>query len=532
MNNVIIGILGSRLDHGGLGNRRWRRWRPNVSMLLQQSIEVNEFILIHHQDESELAELTLADMAELSPHTVLRSHVVDYADPWDFEQVYSQLHDFTNAQHFDAEHNNYYVHITTGTHVAQICLYLLTEANYIPGRLIQTSPSKEGKANPVGRYQIIDLDLSCYDQIASRFKHESRQGVAYLKGGIETRNKAFNRLIQQLEQVSIRSTEPILLTGATGVGKSRLARLIFDLKKQRYTLQGKLVEINCATLRGDNAMSSIFGHVKGAYTGALSDRAGLLMEANQGLLFLDEIGELGLDEQAMLLHAIEDKTFTPFGSDKEKQSDFQLIAGTNCDLFQQVKKGEFREDLLARINLWRYEMPLLKERIEDLSPNIEHELQLFSNKTNHNVSFNKSAKRKYLKFAHSEQAIWKANFRDLNSSITRMATLANGGRITEDVVDTEIQRLRDDWQYDQSAKNPSKTQELLCEILGKEAVKEIDLFEQIQLTEVINICQQSNSIADAGRKLFNISRKAKTNSNDSHRLRLYLQKYGLEFKGL
>ena len=528
----MIGVLGIRLDHGGLGAKRWRRWRPNLSMLTQQSIEINEFILIYHKDEDELAELTIKDMAEISPQTKVHTHIVDYDDPWDFEQVYSQLHDFASKQPFDAEKNNYLVHITTGTHVVQICLYLLTEANYIPGQLLQTAPSAKGKGQPVGKYQIIDLDLSRYDQIASRFERESRQAIAFLKGGIETRNKAFNALIKQLEQVSIRSTEPILLTGATGVGKSRLARLIFDLKKQRGKISGKLVEVNCATLRGDNAMSAIFGHIKGAYTGAASDRKGLLLEADQGLLFLDEIGELGLDEQAMLLRAIEDKTFMPFGSDKESQSDFQLIAGTNRNLFKQVEKGEFREDLLARINLWSYEMPSLKARIEDLAPNIEHELELYTHKARYKVAFNKSAKEKYLIFAHSEQALWKANFRDLNSSITRMATLASGGRITEEIVEIEIQRLSNDWHSYQPANDNHNSQDILHKVLSKEAIEKMDLFERIQLTEVIRICQQSKSMADAGRKLFNISREAKANTNDSHRLRVYLRKYGLEFREL
>lgn len=234
--------------------------------------------------------------------------MVDYANPWDFEQVYNQLHEFTRQQRFDPEQQRYYVHITTGSHVAQICLFLLTEANYIPGKLLQTSPSAEGVQ---GTYQIIDLDLSRYDQIASRFEREAQAGIAYLKGGIDTRNPAFNALIAQLEQVSIRSAAPILLTGATGVGKSRLAKRIYELKKQRGQVSGKLVEVNCATLRGDNAMSALFGHVKGAFTGALTARSGLLREADKGLLFLDEIGELGLDEQAMLLRAIEDKVFTP-----------------------------------------------------------------------------------------------------------------------------------------------------------------------------------------------------------------------------
>ncbi|HHJ19060.1 MAG TPA: AAA family ATPase [Gammaproteobacteria bacterium] len=530
MNNIMIGILGSRLDHGGFGQRRWHRWRPSLSMLVQDSIEIHELILIHHQQEQALARLTVKDMQEVAPHTRIHTYTVDYDDAWDFEQVYTQLHDFTRQQHFDAEKNNYFVHITTGTHVVQICMYLLTEANYIPGKLLQTSPDPENKAR--GTYQIIDLDLSRYDLIASRFAHETREGIEYLKDGIKTRNLAFNTLIQQVEQVSIRSTEPVLLTGPTGVGKSRLAKRIFELKKQRSNLRGRLVEVNCATLRGDHAMSAMFGHIKGAYTGATGDRAGLLMEADQGLLFLDEIGELGIDEQTMLLRAIEEKTFMPFGSDREKRSDFQLIAGTNRNLFRQVQKGQFREDLLARINLWTYKIPSLKDRIEDLAPNIEHELEQYTRKVGHKVSFNKGAKEKYLHFAHSDQALWKANFRDLNSSITRMATLSSGGRITEEIVQKEIQRLSDDWRCFQEQNPAPQHDEVLVKVLGTEATQQLDLFDKIQLANVIRICQASHTMAEAGRTLFNISRTNKTNINDSHRIRQYLHKFGLEFKTL
>lgn len=527
--NVVIGILGSRLDHQGLGKRRHSRWRPTVGIVMQPDFPVDEFVLLHHADEAELAGITLRDMRALSPATRFAAHVLNYSDPWDFGEVYSQLHDFTHQYRFDPEQNNYYVHITTGTHVAQICLFLLTEANYIPGKLLQTSPSKEGVQ---GAIQIIDLDLSRYDQIASRFARETQEGIAYLKGGIDTRNAAFNALIVQLEQVSIRSTAPILLTGPTGAGKSQLAKRIFALKKQRGQVSGKLVETNCATLRGDNAMSALFGHVKGAFTGALTARTGLLREADKGLLFLDEIGELGLDEQAMLLRAIEDKVFTPFGSDRETGSDFQLIAGTNRDLFQRVREGKFREDLLARINLWTYELPGLRERLEDLEPNIEYELQQFTHKVGHKVSFNKAAREQYLAFAHSAAASWRANFRDLNSSITRMATLANGGRITEEIVSGEIGRLRYDWGGFHEKTPASSADSLLREVLDEEVLAGIDHFDQVQLAEVIRVCRESKTLAEAGRTLFNISRTQRASSNDSHRLRVYLQKYGLAFAEL
>lgn len=529
MNNVVVSILGARLDHAGVGKRRWYRWRPNLSILMHHDFPVDEFVLIYHKEEQALVDLTLNDMRQVAPFTQVSTYCVNYDDPWDFEQVYAQLHDVMQQYPFDPENNRYYTHITTGTHVAQICLFLLTEANYIPGKLLQTSPSQ---ASPAGKYYVIDLDLSRYDQIASRFEHEARDGVTYLKSGIATQNAAFNRMMEQLERVSIRSAEPLLLTGPTGAGKSRLARRIFELKKQRGQISGTLIEVNCATLRGDNAMSALFGHIKGAFTGAANARKGLLREADQGVLFLDEIGELGLDEQAMLLRAIEEKVFMPLGADHMVSSDFQLIAGTNRNLFEQVINGRFREDLLARINLWSYELPSLKMRIEDLEPNIDYELQRFTQSAGHKVSFNKAAMSRYLQFARAPEASWRANFRDLNSSITRMATLASGGRITEAIVKDEIERLRYDW----SAFFPQQQKTLSCdvlqEVLREEVLAEIDRFDQVQLAEVIRVCRVSKNMAEAGRALFNVSRTRRSTQNDSHRLRVYLQKYGLAFNDI
>lgn len=524
MNNVVIGILGSRLDHGGLGKRRWERWRPSISLLMQPEFPVDEYLLMYLPEDQLLLDLTVSDMAEVSPHTKVRTFPIACDDAWDFEQVYSQIHDVAVSQVFDVEQNNYFVNITTGTHVAQICLYLLTEAHYLPGKLLQSSPGKEGIQ---GTYHVIDLDLSRYDQIASRFAKESSDAVTHLKSGIQTRNSAFNDLIQQLEQVSIKSTAPILLNGPTGAGKSQLAKRIYELKKQRGQLIGKLVEVNCATLRGDNAMSALFGHVKGAFTGALNARTGLLREADKGLLFLDEIGELGLDEQAMLLRAIEEKIFIPFGGDQPVSSDFQLIAGTHRNLFDQVRQGLFREDLLARINLWTYELPSLKNRMEDLEPNIEHELLNFTRKAGYKVSFNKVAKNNYLNFANSPQALWRANFRDLNSSITRMATLAEGGRITESIVQGEIGRLQSAWQVFQGE---PQTEDSLTQYLTREQLDNLDLFDRLQLKEVIRVCKASRSLAEAGRELFNVSRDKKSSTNDSHRVKQYLQKFGLTFQ--
>jgi transcriptional regulatory protein RtcR len=525
MKTVAISILGTVLDRRGKRQNRWDKWRPTVSICQQDDLVIDRLELIFDNHSLTLAKQVKDDIAQSSPETEVVFHKVNYLDPWDFEDVYSQLLDFSRAYDFNTDTEDYLVHITTGTHVAQICLYLLTESGYLPGKLIQTSPSKsEDKAK--GSYQIIDLDLSRYDQIASRFNKEHTEGTTHLKSGIDTKNEKFNLMIEQLEKVSIRSNEPILITGPTGAGKSKLAERIYQLRKQRAKLKGKLITVNCATLRGDNAISALFGHKKGAFTGAAADRTGLLREANDGLLFLDEIGELGLDEQAMLLSAIEDKHFMPLGSDKMVFSDFQLIVGTNRDLIKQSQQGKFREDLLARIDLWTYRLPALKERLEDFDANLDFELDKFSSKAGYLVKFNKAAREKYLAFSKSPAASWNANFRDLNASITRMSTLSDGGRITEDLVAEEVLRLKHKWR-ETTITDPTL---VLQSLLDEKTLSDMDYYDQLNLLNIIDICRNSQSMAEAGRTLFDKSRQVKKSSNDSHRVKQLLSKLDISFE--
>src|SRR5262249_18418864 len=337
---------------------------------------------------------------------------------------------------------DYYLHITTGTHVVQICLFLLCETRAMPGVLLQSSPGPRDQATPrrpEGRVDVIDLELARYDRLAARFRARTAHGTSLLKAAIDTGNPAFNRMIDELEQVASRSRDPLLLTGETGTGKTALCARIYQLKRARQHLAGELVAVNCATLRGDLAMSVLFGHVRGAFTGAAEARSGLLRKAGGGLLFLDEIGELGRDEQAMLLTAIEERRFYPLGADKQVASDFQLVAGTNRDLIAAVRAGRFREDLLARISLWSFRIPALRERPEDLAPNLDYELERLSAELGARISIAKPARDAFLRFA--ETAPWHANFRDFNAAVRRMATLADGGRIDAAAVAAEIARL-------------------------------------------------------------------------------------------
>ncbi len=524
MRNVVFGILGTMLD-GFRGDDRWLRWRPTVGLCQHEDFLVSRFELLHEPRDAELAQQVQADIEMVSPETTVHLHVLSLSDPWDFDEVFSQLHEFARAYPFQVEEEDYLLHITTGTHVEQICLFLLAESRHFPARLLQTAPPPRRQAGE-GRYRIIDLDLSKYDALATRFSQDKREGLSFLKSGIETRNVAFNRLIEGIERVAIASTAPLLLTGPTGAGKSHLARRIYELKRRRDQLSGDFVEVNCATLRGDQAMSALFGHMKGAFTGATTARPGLMKSADRGMLFLDEIGELGLDEQAMLLRAIEEKRFLPVGADREVGSDFQLIAGTNRDLHAAVELGRFREDLLARINLWTFCLPGLAERREDLAPNLDYELERFCASTGRKVSINREARLKFLAFAESEEARWSANFRDLNSAVTRMATLATSGRIGIDDVADEMARLKRSWSATECPADHSRA------FLRDDNLPTVDLFDEVQLREVISVCRSSRSLSDAGRRLFAISRSQKSNPNDADRLRKYLARFGLTFERL
>ena len=273
-------------------------------------------------------------------------------------------------------------------------------------------------------------------------------------------------------------------------------------------------------------MSALFGHVKGAFTGALQDRAGLLKAADGGTLFLDEIAELGLDEQAMLLRAIEEKRFMPMGSDREAKSDFQLIAGSNRDLQAAAQSGSFRDDLLARIDLWAFRLPGLRERREDIAPNLDYELEQHTRRTGVRVTFNREARERFLSFTASPEATWERNFRDLSGAVTRMCTVAAGGRITVEVVNEEIERLRKAWS---KAAAPSARESMLEETLGAEVVERLDLFDRMQLANVIEVVSTSRSLSDAGRALFANSREKKTSSNDADRLRKYLSRFGISW---
>lgn len=517
---ILYSFLGTQLD-GGSTEKRWKRWRPNVGVAASSGYKVDTLVIFYEKSFSQLAERVKADALDLAAksdraHFDVQLMPVDI-QPYDLVSTYLMLEDLRKSLSF-SENDKHLLSISTGTHIMQIACFLMVESKRWPGNLAQVSPGVDIKSN----VSVIDLDLSDYDPVMNRYRLEEMEGESLLKLGIPTENEAFNKIISKLQRVAERSAAPILLMGPTGAGKTQMARRLFETKKKASGLSGEFVEVNCATLRGDTVMSTLFGHKKGAFTGAVDSRDGVLKKANNGLLFLDEIGELGLEEQAMLLHALEDKVFTPVGSDVIVKSDFQFIAGTNRDLVRDVRAGRFRADLLARINTWSFTLPGLKERAEDISPNIDFELAKLQIKDGIAYRFSSRARERYLAFAKSNDASWEGNFRDLSASIQRMTVMSSKGVIDDEVVDDEIEMLAGLWQS--SKANDHKRS--LINLLGDILTEELTPFDAAQLEYVLSHCLETDSYAELGRRLYG----EQASSNPSQRARNYLRGYGLDIK--
>lgn len=222
----------------------------------------------------------------------------------------------------------------------------------------------------------------------------------------------------ELAEKYARSKEPILILGETGSGKEILARFIHRMSL--YS-KGPFVAINCAAIPSELAESELFGHSKGAFTGAFEARKGKFQSTEGGTLLLDEIGDLPLSLQAKLLRVIEEGKITPVGSDKEIKIDLRIVAATNCNLEEFVKKGKFREDLYYRISGFKIEIPPLRERKEDIPLLAKHFLKESCEKDGWEYV---EPEREF--FEKLKEFEWKGNVRELKREMTRIVLFSEG----------------------------------------------------------------------------------------------------------
>ncbi len=280
---------------------------------------------------------------------------------------------------------------------------------------------------------------------------------------IRGKSEVANRLYQHIDLVA--STDmSVIIQGESGTGKEFAARTLHLQSKRKNK---PFIAIDCGALSKDLAASELFGHVKGAFTGAVADKKGSFETANGGTIFLDEIGNLSYEVQVKLLRALQERVIQPLGSNKQIAVDVRVITATNDDLANSMKNGEFREDLYHRLNEFKIQLPPLRERGIDLELFIDLFVKLSNQELDRNVKeIDKDTRSLLLKYD------WPGNLRELKNVIKRMVLLTSGTVATADSLPDEMKiavatEVPLDNPSDLKAVNESNERALITETLAK-----------------------------------------------------------------
>lgn len=316
-------------------------------------------------------------------------------------------------------------------------------------------------------YILIEQALE-YQRLNERVEYLSKElENKYVYNGIIGRSSSMKNVFKMIEKLKDVDTN-VVITGESGTGKELVARAIHysgRRKKERFE------EVNCAAIPEGLLEEELFGHKKGSFTGAVEDRLGIFEYANNGTIFLDEIGDMPFSLQAKLLRVLQQKEFSPIGSNEKKQLNIRIISATNKDLKSMVDKGEFRQDLFFRLNVVEISLPTLKEKKQDLPLLFKHFIEKFNEELDKNIQgLSKEAEKKLLDYNYP------GNIRELSNIFESSMVLSNN-----DIID--IGDLPDEVRLFEKGYN--KTNSIVLDDLIGMKLKEIEK-RVIYVTLVIN----------------------------------------------
>ncbi len=284
------------------------------------------------------------------------------------------------------------------------------------------------EAMKIGAYDYLAKPFP-QEKLAAQLNHCIERGKlleenASLKNELKKRSGIkkpvfISECFKQVYEMALRvaaTDSSVLISGESGTGKELIASTLHDYSPRT---DRRFLAINCAALSDTLLESQLFGHLKGAFTGALQNQKGFLEEADEGTLFLDEIGDLSLHLQAKLLRVLQEGELIPVGATRPKKVDVRFVAATNKDLEKEVMAGRFREDLFYRLNVIAIELPSLRQRPEDIEPLAHHFLDMISARMPHKVGGFSSEALKLMRSYH-----WPGNVRELQNVVERGAILA------------------------------------------------------------------------------------------------------------
>ena len=339
-----------------------------------------------------------------------------------------------------ARSNEWSFLLDSGTPQMKSCLFLAGRTGQYSVKLLQGIPPNYAQ----GTYRVRDITEATTSlpvrQFQTRYKLESTilfQGQAscsevepvfQIEPPIIARSQAMRDALARASRAG-KYNEPVLILGETGTGKTILARSIHESGKRS---DAAFIELNCSAIPEGLAESTLFGHERGAFTGAERAKSGAMRSADKGTLFLDEVGDLPLIVQAKLLKAIEEKTFFPVGADKPVTVDVRIIAATNKDLRQRIKDGQFRRDLFERLNVIAITLPPLRDRPDDVEALIDKTIHGWNREYGERKQLSESA-RSLLR-----QYPWPGNVRELLNAIRSAAAIAPADEILPEYLSDEI----------------------------------------------------------------------------------------------
>ena len=282
---------------------------------------------------------------------------------------------------------------------------------------------------PLGRDKVLLSIKNALEQVTLRRENERLRELVGSSPRMTGSSPAFQRVVEQASMAA-RSDARILLMGESGTGKELLAA---QIHRDSPFASGPFVKVNCAAIPSELIESELFGHEKGAFTGAVSTRRGKFELADGGTIFLDEVGDLQAGSQAKLLRVLQEGEFHRVGGEQHIRVAVRVIAATNRNLSELVAQQKFREDLYYRLCVVPIRVPALRERVQDIAPMADYFLDDFCLRNNfHSKSIDEETYRLL------ESYSWPGNARELRNSIERMAILTPGNRLTPDSVPVEI----------------------------------------------------------------------------------------------
>lgn len=427
---ILISWLGLHdLDAEAAGRKG-----PIASILLNSGWPFNEAKILVNAwfDRLETYEAWLkSELAKQNRQMLISFHEIELESPIDYPSIYQVSREQLDLA--TEENAQITLNLTSGT-PAMVATWLLLGKGVYDTDLVQTS--LQSGLLPVQ----LPFDISlAYLQRQDSQLHRIASSAPDLDAHFERLQAASDVMQEAVElakRVAVRDV-PVIIQGETGTGKEVFAQAIH---KASIRAGKAFIAVNCGAIPESLIDSQLFGHKKGAFTGAVSDRKGFFDEADGGTLFLDEIGELPLDAQSKLLRALQQKEVTPVGASKPHTADVRVVAATHRDLLAMIEKGRFREDLFYRLAVGIIQLPPLRDRREDIAPLAQELMESLNQEAKSQPGY-KSKKISQNAIEFIEVQPWPGNIRELWNTLLRASIWSDGDSIdVEDLHKALIQR--------------------------------------------------------------------------------------------